>query len=194
MKNIFAYNKSDIDDDGKLYQKYLNKGINSRKENIKFDLTFEEFIFLVRDAKLKSSQLGYTGEKYVLARYGDKGGYTVDNCRFITQKENAAEKIVTEKSRRASRMNVRSAFQAAVQDPLYKQKVSAGIRKSESYKIRAEKAKLRKELYDATKDKRYSGEHNSQTGTFWITNGNINKKWRPSKGELPEGFYKGRVM
>lgn len=32
------------------------------------------------------------GETYVLARYGDKGDYTVDNCRVITHRENTLER------------------------------------------------------------------------------------------------------
>ena len=186
------YRKS-IDDDGKLYRRWLNKGINAKKENIEFDLTFDEFVSLVDDAHLKSSQLGYKGEKYVLARFGDKGGYTIDNCRFITQKENAAEKVVTNKARQASKQNIKKAASVINTDPLKNQKISDGIRKSESYKERVRKAKIKKALYDATKDYRYSNLHNSQFGTFWITNGTVNQKWRLSKGELPEGFYRGRV-
>lgn len=185
--------RKDIDDDGKLYQRWVNKRVNAKKEKIYFNLTFEDFIFLVRDAGLKSSQLGYKGEKYVLARFGDKGGYTIDNCRFITQKENAAEKVVTKKARQASKKNIKKAFEAIENDPLKKQKVSEGIRKSDSYKERVRRAKFRKAIYDANKDYRYSDLHNSQFGTFWITNGTINQKWRLSKGELPKGFYRGRV-
>ena len=32
------------------------------------------------------------GETYVLARYGDKGDYTVGNCRVITHRENTLER------------------------------------------------------------------------------------------------------
>src|SRR5574343_83136 len=35
------------------------------------------------------------------------------------------------------------------------------------------------------------GEKNSQYGTMWITNGEINKKIKKDKS-IPEGFYKGR--
>lgn len=81
-----------VDDDGKLYQKFLNKRINAKKENIQFGLTFEEYCNLVFEARLLSSQLGFTGNNYVLARYKDRGGYIVGNCRFITQQENSDEK------------------------------------------------------------------------------------------------------
>ena len=35
------------------------------------------------------------------------------------------------------------------------------------------------------------GEKNSQFGSFWITNGKINKKTR---SEIPKGWYRGRVF
>jgi hypothetical protein len=35
------------------------------------------------------------------------------------------------------------------------------------------------------------GETNSQYGSFWITNGSENKK---TKSEIPEGWYRGRVL
>lgn len=38
------------------------------------------------------------------------------------------------------------------------------------------------------------GSGNSQYGTFWITNGVENKKWRNSYGDIPEGFHKGRII
>ena len=39
-----------------------------------------------------------------------------------------------------------------------------------------------------------TGSKNSQFGTFWITDGVINKKWSDKLGIIPENFYKGRVM
>lgn len=30
-------------------------------------------------------------------------------------------------------------------------------------------------------------------GTFWINNGEENKRWRPSNGPMPEGFHKGQL-
>jgi hypothetical protein len=35
------------------------------------------------------------------------------------------------------------------------------------------------------------GKTNSQFGTFWITNGKVNKK---TNSKIPEGWYKGRVL
>ena len=82
----------DLDDDGKLKRKWINKCVNAKKEGLECELTYEEFCLLVSQANLVSSQLGFTGKGYVLARYNDSGNYTLKNCRFITQKENSDEK------------------------------------------------------------------------------------------------------
>lgn len=84
--------QSVVDDDGKLKQRFYNKRINSKSEGIEFNLTFQEYCKLVADAGLVSSDLGFTGKGYVLARFNDEGGYEYYNCRFITQKENARER------------------------------------------------------------------------------------------------------
>lgn len=94
-----------VDDDGKLYQRYLNKKTNAKAEGLDCELTFEEYCYLVESANLVSSQLGFTGEGYVLARYHDVGNYSINNCRFIKQLDNAREKVVTEKARQSSRRN-----------------------------------------------------------------------------------------
>lgn len=82
----------ELDDDGKLMQRWRNKRVNAKKEGIECKLSFDEYCTLVKEAGLVSSQLGFTGEKYVLGRYNDEGDYTLENCRFITQKENNDEK------------------------------------------------------------------------------------------------------
>jgi hypothetical protein len=82
----------DVDDDSKLYAKFLNKRNNAKKEGIRFCLTFEEFKLLVVKANLRSSDLGYSGRGYVLARYNDRGPYKSGNCRFITQAQNLRER------------------------------------------------------------------------------------------------------
>lgn len=97
-----------IDDDGKLGRKYHNKKSNVKKHNLKFLLTYEEFTSLVVKAGLKSSQLGFTGEGYVLARYGDRGPYKIGNCRFITQAENMKERVWTRKSNQKRRSSIRA--------------------------------------------------------------------------------------
>ena len=82
----------ELDDDGKLRRRWINKQHNAKKEGLECKLTYDEYCTLVKEAGLVSSQLGFTGEKYVLGRYNDEGDYTLENCRFITQKENNDEK------------------------------------------------------------------------------------------------------
>lgn len=85
-----------LDDDGKLYGRYINKIYNAKKEGIECKLTLHQYCSLVKIAGIKSSDLGFSkdssGKKYVLARYEDQGDYVWGNCRFITQKENESEK------------------------------------------------------------------------------------------------------
>lgn len=184
-----------IDDDGKLYRKFSNKGVNAQKENIPFLLTFDEFCTLLKDAGITSSQLGFTGDNYVLARYGDKGNYEVGNCRFITQIENAKEKTVTDKSREASRNNAAKMNQQNAL--LSTEELGNRIKNSPKYRAYAELRKAQAEehrkVLDAQKNPSYTGNKNSQYGTYWITNGINNTKWADNKGSIPDGWRRGRV-
>ena len=90
-KTKHEYQK-EVDDDGKMYQRYSNKRINARREGIGFNLTFEEFCILCKEKHLKSSNLGFSGDGFVLARYNDKGDYSYGNCRFVTNLENIHER------------------------------------------------------------------------------------------------------
>lgn len=92
LKRPMSELEQSLNDDGKLKRRYTNKRVNAQKENIPFDLTYEQYMDLVNEAGLKSSQLGFTGEGYVLGRNNDSGGYEPGNCRFVTQKENSDEK------------------------------------------------------------------------------------------------------
>jgi hypothetical protein len=182
-----------VDDDGKVYTKYSNKRVNAGHEDIEFDLSFEEFCKLIFQAGLVSSQLGYTGQKYVLARFNDEGSYTFDNCRFITQQENSDEKVITDRARESSSNNMKRYNESRSSEELSRQ-----VRNSENWKKyslkRKEQAEKRRVDYEANADSRYLNENNSQFGSYWITNEINNIKWRDSKGDIPEGYRRGRVM
>lgn len=179
----------DIDDDGKLLQKYRNKKVNARKEGIEFDLAFKDLCILLANAGLKSSDWGFTaGHNFVLARYNDSGSYAIDNCRFITQTENNAEKIVSDSSREASRQNIKKV------DHEKRMRAYKESKKYQEYcRLRKEKAIVRAELWYQTLHPSYRGEKNSNFGTYWLTDGIHNIKWKDSKGIWPEGYYKGRI-
>lgn len=182
-----------VDDDNKLYSKFLNKCNNAKKEGIKCLLTFEEYCILLKQAGLVSSQLGFnkSGEKYVLARFNDTGDYVMGNCRFITQLENARERKVSDKSREASRKN--AAIMNANKPTDMSDRIKQGIYKSPTYIEKHKQAELRAQELDKLKHPSYKGEHNSQFGTFWITNGIENKKWSEKYGPIPDGFKRGRI-
>lgn len=200
------HNWKHLDDDGKLRQKYRNKRANARKEGLECELTFDDYCTLVESAGLKSSDLGFSGKKYVLARYGDMGNYTMGNCRFILQSENAAEKKVSDKARAASRRNIVSYMERRTFEK--HEKVALSYRKAmeqvtehhnsspkwKAYCERRAAAKLQHDaIRQAAKDPRYVGEHNSSFGSHWITNRVSNMKWRSFEGPMPAGYRLGRV-
>ena len=186
-----------VDDDGKLRQRWNNKRVNAEKENIPFALSFEEYTVLVEQAKLKSSDLGFTGKNYVLARYNDTGAYVVGNCRFITHMENMAEQKKTA-AQEAGRqiglkaMQERNANMSDEEKAEKYRKIRKGIDNSPYMKQLREQAKKNNEAKRAKMNKSYTGSNNSQFGSYWITDGQINKKWKDDKGDIPNGFYRGR--
>lgn len=175
-----------LDDDGKLRQKYSNKRVNAKKENIEFNLSFDEYKELMARGGYKSSDLGFTGNNIVLARYGDNGGYTVDNCRFITHIENVRERKITDKSRMSSSHNITEYNKSRKGIKFTKERLEK-LHNSAYLKKRREQREIRE------KNKKID-KNNSQYGTFWITNNIDNRKWRPELGDLPDGYHKGRVV
>lgn len=189
----------DLDDDRKLYSKYLNKRNNAKHENINFDLSYMQYCQLVNDANLHSSDLGFSGRYYVLARYNDSGDYTWGNCRFITQLENAHERKLSNKAIQASKC---SAHRMNTDPEIKLKRMKRMIELSKDpnsrlykYRERQHAAKIEHyQQYRSQLDPRFCEHHNSQYGSYWITDGKTNMKWRDSKGSIPEGFYRGRRM
>lgn len=160
--------EDELDDDHKLFSKWSQKKSNAKTMGNECLLTFDDYCQLVKEAGLVSSQLGINGEGYDLARYGDQGPYELGNCRFITHAENNWEKPV---------------YVAAREKRKKQETIKAQIR-SENQINRVNKKPV---------DLRYSGKHNSSYGCHWITNGVNNRKWRPWKEEMPEGWRLGRI-
>lgn len=182
----------DVDDDGKLSQRFVNKRVNARKEGIPFDLTYAQFVDFMRCAGIVSSQCGIKG--YHLSRTGDTGSYSVGNCFFRWYLDNLHEKKVTDASRTASSRNIAKATALNRQSPAkYSASISAGLARSEYGRLRKEASEARKGQYLASRHPSYAGDHNSQYGSYWITDGVGNRKWCDTKGSIPEGFYRGRI-
>ena len=101
----------EIDDDGKLYKHYDNKKYSAKKNGLGCKLSFYEYCLLVKEAGLKSSDLGYAGHDYVLARYNDEGDYEYGKCRFITRRENLLERKTSQAQIDASKRNIKLAHE-----------------------------------------------------------------------------------
>lgn len=162
-----------LDDDGKLYSKWKLKCSNAKTMGNECFLSFDDYCKLVQSAGLVSSQLGLNGESYELARYGDTGPYSLDNCRFITHKENVQEqkRVVNSVARRLK------------QSP-----------EKELRRLKLEENRRLREYQEQHKDITRSGEHNPAYGSHWITNGSDNRKWYPDKESIPDGWRLGRVL
>lgn len=198
-----------LNDDNKLQKKYSNRKAHAKEQNIPFDLTYEQYCSLVQEANIVSSQLGRTGKGYDLARYGDQGGYTYGNCRFITHAENMREQKTSEAQRQASRQNLQNYHASG---NTYNHWIQQRIHEAHNsgpwfspmelfqYNIwRHVQSQMRQAHY------RLFGNHpenpnaipignpnNSQYGTHWITDGFQNAKIQHGQ-PLPPGWKFGRV-
>lgn len=152
-----------------LQRKIDHKRYNAEKAGLRFLLTRAQVESLLDQAGITVHQ--WTNGCYNLARYEDQGDYAPGNCRFITHLENARERKVSDETR--------AALSRAASIP---HTWWIGRRHSESAKRKTGAANAIKQL----------GEHNSQFGSYWITNGTENRKWRDSNGKVPEGFMRGR--
>lgn len=176
-------------DDPILYGKWLNKRNNAKLEGVKFDLTFDEYWKLKDEANLKTEDLGFSGKGYVLARYNDKGPYKYGNCRFITQSQNAKERKISDRGRRASSLHMKQYNANRTPEELSQQ-----IQRSKKWQNyiaeRKRKAKIKRLEFERGASKNHLGEKNSQFGTHWYTNGKENIKAK----SCPIGFYPGRML
>lgn len=87
-----------INDDNKLARKINNKR-NTNNHNIPITLTHLDILLMMKEANIKSSQWSRKIKNgYDIARYGDTGVYSKENCRFITHKENVHEMQIYKES------------------------------------------------------------------------------------------------
>lgn len=131
-----------------------------------------------REAEVVTEEFLARPDVYNLRR-GGSGGFDYINAnpseaKMRAQKANALKAHIGYREKIAS-------------DPQFRKKMASNLDGSKSKRFRGKrhtpetKSKMRK-----TKN---VGETNSQHGTFWITDGTVNKK---SRGPIPEGWYRGR--
>lgn len=155
----------------KLDDKIKHKKFNASKGGIEFSLTRCDVELMLTEAGISVDDWSFMG--YHLARFNDSGDYARGNCRFVPYSVNYAEKKISDKARDAARSNI----------------------------VKAHEWWVGKEHLDETKRKigaanavSQIGSGNSQYGSFWITDGVANKKWRHEMGDVPSGFSRGRCQ
>jgi hypothetical protein len=79
-------------DELKIKKYTQSKRRNSKRDRgIEFYLTEEDIVNLLDEAGITIWDVGLGKGAYCLGRYGDKGDYTLGNCRFITHQQNGLE-------------------------------------------------------------------------------------------------------
>ena len=72
-----------------IYKAYNNWIQIFRVENS--TLTFEEYLYKLKESVILPDDVGNNNEQYHLSRYNDEGPYTNTSCRFILKIENLME-------------------------------------------------------------------------------------------------------
>ena len=78
---------------GKKYQSHI---VNCQTQGKVTKLSFNEYLYKCFEANITIDQIGKSGNSskvYQLGRIDDTGEYTVNTCRFITMKQNSAERV-----------------------------------------------------------------------------------------------------
>lgn len=124
----------------KSWRKYQRQWLNAEIRDIEFLLTFEEWLKLWADSG-HFEERGCRKGQYVMARFGDKGPYTVENVRIVTNSENHLEKWANpEVVGRISKLNRERSqsedFRKATSARLLGNKFAVGLVHSEEFRER----------------------------------------------------------
>lgn len=80
------------EDTESLFAKFTYHHYGAPRRGLQTELTFEDYLQKVRNAGIQTpDQIGQRNDQFVLARHGDQGHYTNDNCRFVTGLQNRQE-------------------------------------------------------------------------------------------------------
>jgi len=89
--------------DHPYYRAYCDHRDNARwrgSGGVPFNLTFEQWLTIWQDSGHLPNR-GHGGDKYCMARNGDRGAYEVGNVKIITNRENAREGAQRDRSWRS---------------------------------------------------------------------------------------------
>lgn len=187
VRDLLEY---ELDNDNNLYEHYITKKASAQGNHVECLLSYHDYCVLVQEARIKSSDIGYKGNCYDLARYNDEGPYAIGNCRFITHSENLKERKLSDGLLKALEKARCASLAYRKENPeAHMKALKVGISNSSYFQERTRIGKAKEELRQANAKKDHS-----TYGKKSITNGVINKYWDPKSGPIPEGFYLGRTI
>lgn len=156
------------------------------------DLFEEEYKWL---SLIKKEELGK--KYYNLVNFkignGNNFGKTEEDRKAAKIKGYVAAKM-RENCKENSKKGIEKFKELLQSDPIFREKFKQKLKNNPNYinQLNSEEAiKKKKETFK--KISHQQGSKNSSFGTFWITDGISNKKWKNPLGNLPEMFYKGRT-
>ena len=80
---------------GNWKKKYNEKKGRSKRDNIPFELSFDEYLYKCFEVKMKDpTEINTKSNGYNLSRLKDIGPYSINNCRFISHKQNMRERNI----------------------------------------------------------------------------------------------------
>jgi hypothetical protein len=156
---------------------------NFKKEILKVFETLEEV--LKEEAKIVNKDFVNREDTYNVLQGGGHNSYPSE------EQVKKAGKTTYEKKKGAftpsNQLKAKEGFLKYTKTEKFKKQHSKMVELAKSI----ESSEKRKKTFE--KNGHQKGKKNSQYGTYWITNGKENKKWKSSYGDIPENWYKGRV-
>ena len=112
----------------KLRRYVQTKRSSCKRRGLEWHLSYDDVEQLLTEADIDIADVGQGAENYVLARYGDKGHYTMDNCRFILKGENTREWAVGSKRTPEARAKIADSNRRRVVSEETRKKISEKLK------------------------------------------------------------------
>jgi len=196
---IGKHQTKDLNDGYMGSGKYLKRSVNKHGlENFKKEILFifdSEKEMDAKEAELVDEEFILREDTYNIC-VGGQGGFSYINTNGLSvniDEQRKKDKSLAKRSSSKANDAKRQKYQCQALRKEYNKKISNGV-----------KTKIEEDGHwwtgkahsDQTKEKmkktKNQGEKNSQFGTMWITNGDLNKKIKRDVDNIPEGWYKGR--
>lgn len=191
---IGTHKTVDLNDDylgsGKYLKHAIQKyGIENFKKEILFVFDNPEDMF-AKEAEIVTEDFLAEENTYNLKK-GGFGGFDYLNSKEYnnpTHNKNHMSMMAEQRKQR----HPMGVFFGKNHNEKSKQKISEGKKGQQSFLGKRHSDKTKK-IIGIKNSENQKGNKNSQYGTFWITNGNSNKKVKSTK-DIPGGWFRGRVF